>query len=79
MQAGSRAIYAFSRDHGLPDRGYFGHINKLTKTPIRAIWLITLLSALPGLLDLASPIALNAVYAATAMTFDLAYIVAVIL
>lgn len=40
---------------------------------------MTFLGALPALLDLASPIALNAVFAASAMTFDVAYIVAIIL
>ena len=79
LQASSRAIYAFSRDHGFPDGDYFGYINPTTRTPIRAIWFTAFLAALPGLLDLASPVALNAVYAATAMTFDLAYMVAIIL
>ncbi|KIP02544.1 hypothetical protein PHLGIDRAFT_122381 [Phlebiopsis gigantea 11061_1 CR5-6] len=79
VQANSRAFYAFSRDHGLPDGDYFGHIDPTTKTPIRAIWFSAFLGALPGLLDLASPLALNAVYAATAMAFDLAYLVAVVL
>lgn len=79
LQAGSRTIYAFSRDHGMPDRDYFGQVNRHTKTPLRAIWFTTLLSILPGLLDLASPIASNAIFAMTAMTFDLSYIVPIFL
>ena len=79
LQAGSRTIYAFSRDHGLPDGGFFGRVSKQTRTPLRAIWFTTLLSILPGLLDLASPVASNAIFAMTAMAFDLSYIVPIFL
>lgn len=79
LQAGSRTIYAFSRDHGLPDGGFFGHVAGRTRTPLRAIWFTTLLSVLPGLLDLASPVASGAIFAMTAMAFDLSYIVPIFL
>ncbi|KIK97236.1 hypothetical protein PAXRUDRAFT_825124 [Paxillus rubicundulus Ve08.2h10] len=79
LQACSRTIYAFSRDHGIPDNGYFGHISESTQTPLRAIWLTTVLSILPGLLDLASPIAANAIFALTAMALDLSYIIPIFL
>ncbi|OBZ74607.1 putative amino-acid permease C15C4.04c [Grifola frondosa] len=62
-----------------PDRDYFGHISTWTKTPLRAIWLTTITSILPGLLDLASPIALNAIFALTAMALDLSYIIPIFL
>lgn len=38
-------------------------------------WLVVFLSILPGLLDLASPIAAQAIFALTAMALDLSYIV----
>ncbi|KAH7882215.1 APC amino acid permease [Phlebopus sp. FC_14] len=79
LQACSRTVYAFSRDHGLPDSGFFGHISKSTQTPLRAIWFTTILSILPGLLDLASPIAANAIFALTAMALDLSYIIPIFL
>ena len=60
---------------GLPDRGYFGQNSKLTQTPLRAIALTTAVSILPGLLDLASPIAANAIFSLTAMALDLSYII----
>ena len=63
LQACSRTVYAFSRDHGLPDGGYFGHVSRITTTPLRAIWFVTVCSILPGLLDLASPVAANAIFA----------------
>ncbi|GJE92871.1 amino acid permease [Phanerochaete sordida] len=79
LQAGSRTIYAFSRDHGLPDGGFFGRVSPWTKTPLRAIWFTTLGSVIPGLLALASPVASNAIFAMTAMAFDLSYVVPIFL
>lgn len=75
LQAMSRAVYAFSRDHGLPDGGYFGTNSEITHTPLRAIWFSTIVSILPGLLDLASPTAANAIFSVTAMALDLSYII----
>ncbi|TBU31280.1 APC amino acid permease [Dichomitus squalens] len=75
LQAASRTVYAFSRDKGLPDRGFFGHVSTWTRTPLRAIWLVTVVAIVPGLLDLASDIALNAIFAMTAMALDLSYII----
>lgn len=79
LQAGSRTVYAFSRDRGFPDGGYFGQVSQYTLTPLRAIWLTTLVSILPGLLDLASPIATNAIFSLTAIAFDLSYIIPIFL
>ncbi|KAG9103315.1 hypothetical protein FRC07_010027, partial [Ceratobasidium sp. 392] len=74
LQACSRTFYAFSRDRGLPDKGLFGRVTK-NHVPIYAVWLVVFLSILPGLLDLASPIAAQAIFALTAMALDLSYIV----
>ncbi|KAK7030210.1 APC amino acid permease [Favolaschia claudopus] len=79
LQATSRTVFAFSRDHGLPDRGFFGYSSRWTQTPLRAIWLSTFLSILPGLLDLASPVAANAIFSLTAIALDLSYIIPIFL
>jgi len=79
LQAASRTIYAFSRDHGFPDRGYLGHMSPTTQTPINAIWFTTLISIAPGLLDLASPVAATAIFALTAIGLDLSYIIPIFL
>ncbi|KAG5652586.1 hypothetical protein H0H81_004461 [Sphagnurus paluster] len=79
LQATSRTVYAFSRDHGLPDGGFFGKNSEKTMTPLRAIWLSTFASILPGLLDLASPIAANAIFSLTAMALDLSYVIPIFL
>lgn len=79
LQAGSRTVYAFSRDRGFPDGGYFGRVSQSTMTPLRAIWFTTLISILPGLLNFASPIATNAIFSLTAIAFDLSYITPIFL
>jgi amino acid transporter len=79
LQACSRTVYAFSRDKGLPDGGYFAVMNNYTGTPIRAIWITTLVGILPGLLDFASPTAANAIFSLTAMALDLSYIIPIFL
>ena len=79
LQACSRTVYAFSRDSGLPDGRFFGHLSGVTTTPLRAIWLVTVAAVLPGLLDLASPVAANAVFALTAMALDLSYVIPIFL
>ena len=92
LQAMSRAVYAFSRDHGtvhaildviiylpypkgFPDRGYFGKISDITHTPLRAVWFSTIASIFPVLLDLASPVAANAIFSVATMALDLGYII----
>lgn len=79
LQGCSRTVYAFSRDHGLPDKGYFGYISRWTQTPLRAIWLATIVCVLPGLLDLTSSVATNAIFALAAMALDLSYIIPIFL
>ncbi|KAF7329814.1 APC amino acid permease [Mycena kentingensis (nom. inval.)] len=79
LQAASRTVFAFSRDHGLPDRGYFGYNSKITHTPLRSIWLCTFLSVLPGLLALASSIATFAIFSLTAIALDLSYVIPIAL
>jgi amino acid transporter len=49
QQATSRTLFAISRDHGLPDGGFFGHITKATQTPLRAVALATFLCEHPFL------------------------------
>ncbi|CAG7851274.1 Uncharacterized amino-acid permease C15C4.04c [Serendipita indica DSM 11827] len=75
QQATSRTIFAISRDHGLPDRGFFGHMTEATKTPLRAVALATFLAIIPGFLALASTTAAGAIFAMCAVSLDLSYII----
>jgi amino acid transporter len=74
-----KILHILTRSSGLPDKGYFGHIAGSTGTPLRAIWFTTTLSIIPGFLDLASPIAANAIFALTAIALDLSYIIPIFL
>lgn len=71
--ANARALFAFSRDHGLPDGKLLGKINPYTKTPINAVWCVVILSVALGCLDFASPIAAEAVFSLATVALDLSY------
>jgi amino acid transporter len=79
LQANSRTVYAFSRDRGFPDKGYLSHMSNRTQTPLRAVWACTIFCILPGLLDLASPVAANAIFSLCAIALDSSYIIPIFL
>lgn len=58
----TRIAFAYSRDGALPGSGYFGRVNKRTRTPVLATCGILTLSALLGLLMFAGPVAIGAVF-----------------
>ncbi|CAD6570718.1 MAG: hypothetical protein CYPHOPRED_004121 [Cyphobasidiales sp. Tagirdzhanova-0007] len=62
-----------SRDRGLPDWGFFGKINRYTKTPISAVWLVIGVSAVLGCLNFASNIAVEAIFSLATVALDLSY------
>ena len=47
----SRVIFAFSRDNALPGSRLWKRIHPRTRTPVNAVWLVMLLSAILGLLS----------------------------
>ena len=68
-------LFTYLIPKGLPDGGYFGKISNITQTPLRAVWFSTIASIFPVLLDLASPIAANAIFSVATMALDLSYII----
>ncbi|CED83366.1 apc amino acid permease [Phaffia rhodozyma] len=78
LQANSRTLYAFSRDHALPDWGFFGRLNKTTQTPLFAVWAVVLFSMALGALNFASGIAVNAIFSMCAVALDISYVIPVI-
>ncbi|EMC99193.1 hypothetical protein BAUCODRAFT_31527 [Baudoinia panamericana UAMH 10762] len=60
--AGSRVIYAYSRDDALPGSRWWKQVNKHTMTPVNALWFDLSINALLGLLMFASPVAIGAVF-----------------
>ena len=60
--AGSRQIFAFSRDHGLPFSGLLYNMNPRTKTPVHAVCFVALFALLLGLISFAGSVAITAVF-----------------
>ena len=58
----SRIVYAYSRDGALPGSRWLRKVNKRTQTPIVAVWFVTGIGALLGLLVFAGPVAIGAVF-----------------
>ena len=68
-------LFTYLIPKGLPDGGYFGRVSDITHTPLRAVWFSTIASIFPVLLDLASPVAANAIFSVATMALDLGYII----
>jgi amino acid transporter len=69
LQACSRTLFAFSRDGGLPDGQFFGKLSDWTRIPLRAVWVVILISLFFGSLDFVSTVAVNAVFRWAASCF----------
>lgn len=78
MQANARSFYAFSRDHGLPDKGFFAKIYKRTGTTVNAVWLVVLCCIILGLLGFISQYAINAIFALAALGMDISYLIPIV-
>ena len=77
-QANARSFYAFSRDHGLPDFGFFAKVWKRTGTSVNAVWLVIFLCILLGLLGFISQAAINAIFALAALGMDVSYLIPIV-
>ncbi|KAJ3758082.1 amino acid/polyamine transporter I [Lentinula raphanica] len=60
--AGSRQIFAFSRDRGLPLSRFLYRMNNRTQTPVHAVFFCAGLSSILGLISFAGPVAITAVF-----------------
>ncbi|KAI9774493.1 MAG: hypothetical protein M1835_006012 [Candelina submexicana] len=75
----SRLTWAFARDNGLPFSKFFAHINPTFKIPIRAICLVTIVTILLSLINIASTTAFNAVLSLATLALNISYLIPVIL
>lgn len=79
LQANARSFYAFSRDRGLPDWGFFAKVNKYTGTTVNSVWLVV--APCIGLIFLAftkENVGVNAIFALAALGMDLSYLVPIV-
>ncbi|ETS82118.1 Amino-acid permease 2 [Pestalotiopsis fici W106-1] len=78
LQAGSRTIWAFSRDQMLPGSRIWYKIWKKTDTPVLAVWFYSLLCILINLIGLGSYTAISAVFNICAICLDWSYCIPII-
>lgn len=58
----SRIVFAYSRDGALPGSKWWSRVSARTQTPVLAVWGVSALAALLGLLSFAGPTAIGAVF-----------------
>ncbi|MCJ1230802.1 hypothetical protein MMC12_007476 [Toensbergia leucococca] len=72
--ASSRVTFAYSRDGALPGSRWLKKVNRVTRTPVNAVWFVLAFGAILGLLMFASPIAIGAVFSIGAIAQYIAFI-----
>jgi amino acid transporter len=78
LQAGSRTIWAFSRDEMLPGSFIWYKIWRLTDTPVLAVWLYTVICILINLIGLRSYVTISAIFNCCAIALDWSYCIPII-
>lgn len=78
IQAGSRTIFALSRDNLLPFSHIWVRISKRSQTPLIAVWTYAVLEIIINLLDLASITAIGAVFNVCAVALNVSYVIPII-
>ncbi|KAN0064838.1 polyamine transporter tpo5 [Thecaphora frezii] len=78
LQANARSFYAFSRDGGLPDGGFFAKVSPRFGTTVNAVWLVVIPCMALGCLAFASYTALSAIFAMAALAMDSSYLLPII-
>jgi len=73
LQAGSRTIWAFSRDEMLPGSRIWYKIWKRTDTPVIAVWLYTLICIRINLIGLGSYITIAAIFNVCAIALGMSF------
>lgn len=74
LLANARMAYAFSRDEALPCSSFFNRINRITGTPVNAVWLVVTFCACLNLIGLGSTQTITAIFNLCAPCLDLSYI-----
>lgn len=74
MLANARMTYAFARDEALPFSGVWSKVNRVTGTPINAVWFVTVFCACLNLIGIGSTETITAIFNLCAPCLDLSYI-----
>lgn len=78
LQAGSRTVWAFSRDEMLPGSKIWYRIWSRTDTPVLAVWLYSLICVLINLIGLGSYVTIAAIFNTCAIALDWSYCIPII-
>ncbi|KAF2088567.1 amino acid transporter [Saccharata proteae CBS 121410] len=78
MLANARMAYAFARDDALPFSGFWSKVNRLTGTPINAVWLVVIFCSCLNCIGIGSTLTTVAIFNITAPALDLSYIAVII-
>ena len=78
LQAGSRTIWAFSRDEMIPGYKLWYKIWRRTDTPVLAVWLYTLICILINLIGLGSYVTIAAIFNTCAIALDWSYCIPIL-
>ncbi|GAB1316868.1 polyamine transporter tpo5 [Madurella fahalii] len=78
VHAGSRTLWAFSRDEMVPLSRYWYRIYKRSDTPVYSVWLYASLCVLINLIGLGSPILIAAVFNVCAIALNWSYCIPII-
>lgn len=78
LQAGSRTIWAFSRDEMLPGSRVWYKIWGRTDTPVLAVWLYTVICIAINLIGLGSYITISAIFNLCAIALDWSYCIPIL-
>ncbi|CCC07884.1 hypothetical protein SMACR_01449 [Sordaria macrospora] len=78
IQAGSRTIFALSRDNLLPFSHIWARISKRSQTPLIAVWMYAVLEIIINLLGLASGTAIGAVFNVCTVALNVSYVIPII-
>jgi len=78
LQAGSRTIWAFSRDEMIPGYQLWYKIWRRTNTPVLAVWLYTLICILINLIGLGSYVTISAIFNTCAIALDWSYCIPIL-
>lgn len=78
LQAGSRTVWAFSRDQMIPGYQIWYRIWSKTDTPVLAVWLYAVICILINLIGLGSYITIAAIFNVCAIALDWSYCIPII-
>ncbi|KAK5107681.1 hypothetical protein LTR62_000916 [Meristemomyces frigidus] len=74
LLANARMTYAFARDEALPFSSLWSKVNKVTGTPVNAVWLVVVFCCLLNLIGIGSTETITAIFNLCAPCLDLSYV-----